>query len=96
VHWQLEIAEEGRSASKELLKPTAACELLQPLLLVATRECGPAVGPLDGPATNFAHSQLGIVIAERTSSQVIRHEEGVAVAATPTRDKPVHRVEVTT
>jgi hypothetical protein len=68
----------------------------QPLLLVATSECGSAVGPLDGPATDLADSQLGIVIAERTSSQVIGHEEGVSVAASPTRDKPIHRGEVTT
>jgi hypothetical protein len=53
--------------------------------LVATRECGPAVGPLDGPATDLTDGQLGVVIAEQTSSQVIGHEEGVAVAATLTR-----------
>jgi hypothetical protein len=59
-------------------------------------ECGPAVGPLDGPATDFADGELGIVIAERTPGQVVEDEEGVAVAATPTCDKPVDRVEVTT
>jgi hypothetical protein len=37
-----------------------------------------------------------VVIAERASDQVVEDEEGVAVAATPTCDKPVDRVEVTT
>jgi hypothetical protein len=71
--------------STELLKPTAACELLQPLLLLATHECGLAVGPLDGPAADLADGEFRVVIAERTSSQVVRDQEGVAVAATPTR-----------
>jgi len=89
-------APDVRQPSTELLKPTAACELLQPLLLLATHECGLALGPLDGPAADLADGEFRVVIAERISSQVVGDQEGVAVAATPTRDKPVHRVEVTT
>jgi hypothetical protein len=75
-------APDVRQPSTELLKPT---EALQPRLLLATYECGLAVGPLDGPAADLTDGQLGVVIAEQTSSQVIGHEQGVAVAATPTR-----------
>jgi hypothetical protein len=66
------------------------------LLLLATHECGLPVGPLDGSAADLADGEFRVVIAERTSSQVVGDQEGVAVAATPTRDQPVHRVEVTT
>src|SRR6266511_6425567 len=34
-------------------------------------EFGPAVGPLDGPTTDLADGQFGVVIAERTSGQVV-------------------------
>jgi hypothetical protein len=67
-----------------------------PLLLSATRKCGPTIGPLDGSATDLADGEFRVVIAEGTSSQVIGDEEGIAVAATPTRHKPGHQVEVMT
>jgi hypothetical protein len=67
-----------------------------PLFLPATRECRPAIGPLDSAATDLADGEFRVVIAERTSGQVIVDDEGIAVAATPTRNKPVHRVQVTT
>jgi hypothetical protein len=38
-----------------------------------------------GPAADLADGEFRVVIAERTSSQAIGDEEGVAVAATPTR-----------
>ena len=81
-------APDARQPSTGLLKPTAACAVLQPLLLLATHECGLAVGPLDGPAADLADGEFRVVIAERTSSQVVGDQEGVAVAATPTCDQP--------
>jgi hypothetical protein len=47
-----------RQPSTELLKPTAAREVLQPLLLLATHECGLAVGPHDGRAADLADGEF--------------------------------------
>jgi hypothetical protein len=80
----------------ELLKPTAALRCYSLYSWSRRASVGLAIGPLNGPATDLADGQLGVVIAERTSGQVVGHEEGVAVAVTSTSDKLVDRVEVTT
>src|SRR4029453_2969560 len=47
-------------------------------LAPAAQEVGRAVGPLDGAAANLADGQLRIVVAERTTDEVVSEQMGVA------------------
>jgi hypothetical protein len=60
----------------------------------ATQQVRRAVGPVDGPATDFADGQLGIVVAAWAADEVVGEQVSVAMAAAPAGDEPVERRKV--
>jgi len=64
------------------------------LLLLPVPQSGHPVGPLDGPAADLAHGQLGVVITKQAANEVVGEQVGISMAAAPAGAEPVDRGKV--